>query len=432
MDKNAIIQMLDLTPIRFGKIVGFTKLKPINNYWIMQMVCGEGDCTIQAARSTYKTTCVSIAISELLIKKPNKRILFVRKTDADVKEIVEQVKKILRTEHVKVLVRELYGIDLRITKSNATELSTNLVSDIKGTSQLVAQGLGGSLTGKHFDYIFTDDIVNISDRISKAERDKTKLLYQELINLCNEGGRIINTGTPWHKDDAFSIMPPAEKFDVYCEDINPCIYNDKRIQAIKKSMLPSLFAANYELRHIASEDIIFENATTGADDKNIYDAKECHIDAAYGGGDATAFSICRKSGGKYYVLGKLWWKHVDDVIDEIVALRRHYNAGVIRCERNADKGYLAKALKQKGERVGSYHEDMNKYIKIVTYLKKIWEDVIFVEGTDQEYIDMILDYNENAEHDDAPDSLACIARKLWKRREGEEREDADYGNIYLQ
>ena len=58
---------------------------------------------------------------------------------------------------------------------------------------------------------------------------------------------------------------------------------------------------------------------------------------------------------------------------------------------------------------------MNKHMKIVTYLKSIWKDVIFVEGTDQEYIDQICDYFEDAEHDDAPDSAASLARILYKK-----------------
>ena len=64
-----------------------------------------------------------------------------------------------------------------------------------------------------------------------------------------------------------------------------------------------------------------------------------------------------------------------------------------------------------------YHEDMNKYIKITSYLKSVWKDVIFVEGTDPEFINEICDYNENAEHDDAPDSAASIVRVLWNKKD---------------
>ena len=182
-------------------------------------------------------------------------------------------------------------------------------------------------------------------------------------------------------------------------------------------MSPSLFSANYELRHIASEDVIFQNPVFSDDDTSLYNATFCHIDASYGGEDYTAFSIVKKHTGKYYVLGRLWSKAVDECTDEIIALRQKYLVGKIACETNGDKGYLAKALREKGERVLTYHEDTNKYIKIVTHLKADWKDVVFVKGTDQAYIDQILDYNEYAEHDDAPDSLACMIRLLHPRKD---------------
>ena len=64
--------------------------------------------------------------------------------------------------------------------------------------------------------------------------------------------------------------------------------------------------------------------------------------------------------------------------------------------------------------ITSYTESMNKFVKICTYLKKWWPRIVFLEGTDPEYIDQILDYTENAEHDDAPDSAACVCRILDK------------------
>ena len=108
-------------------------------------------------------------------------------------------------------------------------------------------------------------------------------------------------------------------------------------------------------------------------------------------------------------------------MDEIIAIRKRFLAGKIYCETNADKGYLAKALREKGERVVTYHEDTNKYMKIVTHLKGDWENVVFVAGTDEEYINQILDYNEFAEHDDAPDSAACCIRILHPQKNAEDK-----------
>ena len=48
----------------------------------------------------------------------------------------------------------------------------------------------------------------------------------------------------------------------------------------------------------------------------------------------------------------------------------------------------------------------------MTKLKKWWPKIIFLEGTDHEYIDQILDFTEVAEHDDAPDRAATVCRTL--------------------
>lgn len=378
------------------------------------MIRGTQDKTLQAHRGSYKTTCVSIALACIFVLLPNKKTLFLRKTDADVKEVIRQVRNILLSPPMQEAARLIHGKDMVLITQTASELSSNLPGDSKGTSQLVAMGINGSITGKHFDRIFTDDIVNVQDRTSKAERDRTKIVYQELQNIRNRGGRIFNTGTPWHKEDCFSLMPNIERHDCYSTGL----ISKEQLQIIREAMTASLFAANYELRHIASDDVIFTSPQTGADPA-LAEHGICHIDASYGGEDGTAFTICRKSGGKYYIYGRLWQKHVDDCLPEIIRLRKAFNAGIIYCERNADKGYLAKALRERGERADTYHEKTNKFVKITSYLKSEWKNVVFIAGTDAEYINQICDYTENAEHDDAPDSAASIVRKLWNKKDTE-------------
>jgi hypothetical protein len=174
-------------PYIYGHALGFTLLTELHNDWIKQMVFGSDDETLQAHRGSYKTTCVSIALACICILYPNDKTMFMRKSDDDVKEIIEQTKKILENPLTKILVRSIYGVELRLIKASATEITTNLTNDPRGTAQLVGKGSKGSLTGKHFDRIFTDDIVNVQDRTSRAERDRTKVIYQELQNIKNRG-----------------------------------------------------------------------------------------------------------------------------------------------------------------------------------------------------------------------------------------------------
>lgn len=419
MTREQAIRLLLDHPVKVAHALGFTKLTDLHNEWINDMVRGKKDTTLQSHRGSYKTTCVSIALWEIFILLPNLRTFFMRKTDTDTKEVINQVKNILKHPISQYLVRCIWGVDLVLTKESSDELSSNLCQDVKGTAQLSSLGVSGSLTGKHYDRIFTDDIVNLKDRSSRAERKHTKAIYQELQNIRNPGGRIYNTGTPWHKEDAFSVMPEPKRFDCYTTGL----LDDEKIQSLRDSMTASLFAANYELKHIADDDVIFPEPVTGGDPAMVEQGM-CHVDAAYGGEDGTAFTVYRKKDGKHYILGKLWHKHVEDCEDEIIQLRQKFNGGKIYCEDNGDKGYLGKDLRKRGERVVIYHEDMNKFIKITSYLKAIWKDVIFVDGTDPEYIDQICDYNENAEHDDAPDSAASIVRAMWNKRD-----NSDYQSI---
>lgn len=427
MTREQAVRFLVLHPVKFMHMLGFTKMGDLHNEWMRDMITGKGDKALQAHRNAYKTTCASGSLSIIIVIFPNLRTLFQRKTDDDVKEIVSQVRAILLSPQMQYFVQVIYGKPLRLLTDNAFEIRTNLTTDRRGTPQLLAMGIGGSLTGKHFDRIFTDDIVNLKDRLSKAERDRTKAVYYELHNILNPGGRIFNTGTPWHKDDAFSLMPEPIRYDCYSTGI----MTPEEIQEKRDAMTAALFAANYELRHIASDDVIFVSPRVGGDPAMV-EQGICHIDAAYGGEDYTAATYCRKKDGVYYVLGKLWHKAVDEVEDEIISLRKKNNCGKVFCEDNADKGYLAKSLRKKGERVVTYHESENKYMKIVTNLKPEWKNVVFVDGTDTEYIDQICDYNDEAEHDDAPDSLASIIRIMGNKQNvgGEEAYHSIYGGVY--
>lgn len=414
MTRKQAIEFLKNNPAKFGRLVGFDKLDKIHNEWIQEMVYGKEDSTLRASRETYKTTCVSVSLALTAILLPRMRTLFMRKTDTDTKEVIRQTQKIIQDEHTKYITSCIYGTPVYLVQQSQTELTTNLQKDSRGASQLLGLGINGSLTGKHFDRIFTDDIVNIQDRISKAEREKTKLIYQELQNIKNRGGKIFNTGTPWHKDDCFSIMPEAVDYDCYHPEIQKIIPPDV-LEKKKQSMTRSLFSANYELRHVAEDDVLFENAKTGYDQMYVEQAKYTHIDAGYDGEDYTAMTIARKHDGLLYVFGKMWDKHVDECIQEMISWKHRFMSAKFIAEKNADKGYLVKELRKRGERAVSYNENMNKYLKISSYLKGAWKDIRFVEGTDEEYIQQILDYNENAEHDDAPDSLASVVRKLYHR-----------------
>ena len=411
IDENAV-RILRQYPVWIGHKVGFDRLTELHNKWLIDMIFGEEDETILAHRLSFKTTCLSVAIATLMITYPDRSIIFMRKTANDVAEVVRQVAKILVHPEFKKFAKAITGKDYWIRTATYTQVDTTLNTSTRGMTQLVGLGIESSLTGKHAYYVFTDDIVNLKDRQSRAERERTKAIYQELQNVVERDGRIFNTGTPWHKEDAIAELMPNVKKWTY-EDTH--LISDEKVQELKDSMLPSLFAANYELRHIASEDVIFTNAKTGGDPALVQNGI-MHLDSAFFGEDYTAYTVANHHDGKLYLLGKMKRKHVEDMYDEITAV---YNANMCSkgyTEDNADKGLVARDLRKHGLKMVTYHESMNKHVKIVTYGYAAWKDIVFVEGTDKEYIEQILEYTEDADHDDAPDSMACVARLLSKKR----------------
>ena len=415
LTKETVWKIWRYRPAAIGRMIGFKDLTDeLHGKWMQNIIYGDADYTLQAHRLSYKSSCLSVALAMWCVLNHGKNALFMRKTDTDVIESIAQAQKVMENEAFRHMAEILMDSPVYLTTGNASNMTVSTYDSPRGAEQLVGCGCGGSLTGKHANLIVCDDVVNLQDRISKAEREKTKAIVRELRNIVTRDGRIVFIGTPWHKEDAFSLVATPERYDCYSTGL----ISEEKLKNLREAMTASLFAANYELRHIASDDVIFTSPQTGADPA-LAEQGICHIDASYGGEDGTAFTICKKSGGKYYIYGRLWQKHVDDCLPEIIRLRKAFNAGIIYCERNADKGYLAKTLRERGERADTYHEKTNKFVKITSYLKSEWKNVVFVAGTDQEYINQICDYTENAEHDDAPDSAASIVRKLWDKKDTE-------------
>lgn len=412
----SVLRWMREHPAQVGRWCGFDRLTDeLHGKWMRDMITGADDMTLLAHRGSYKTTCLSVALSILTATEPARNLIFMRKSEDAVKEIIGQVRKIILSEPYRYLTAKAFGEEygpVMLRSASSTAITTDVYATAKGAAQLLGIGTSGAITGKHADVVVTDDIVTIDDRVSKAERDRIVRVYQELQNIRNPGGRIINTGTPWHPEDAIAkCMPNVQRYDCYTTGL----LTPDKLAELRRSMSPSLFAANYELQHIAAENALFTTAPGETDDEAYLWDGIAHVDAAYEGEDYTALTCGRMIGGTVYLYGRLWRAHVDTVMDAILTDCDRLRCAPIHCETNGDKGYLAREMRTRGAAVRPYAEKMNKYLKISTFLRKWWGSVVFVRGTDPAYIAQIMDYNDQAEHDDAPDSAACICRILDRR-----------------
>ena len=410
--RRAALELLLTRPAQVARLCGLERLTDdLHGRWMQDMLFTQEDMTLLAHRGSYKTSCLAFVMAAMALAFPRRNIIFLRKTEDDVTEVIRQVKMLLRSDALRHLSTLIYGAPAEVLKTDMFTLQLSSYAALRGAPQILGLGIGGSLTGKHADVIITDDVVNLQDRLSAAERTRTRQVYQELQNIKNPGGRILNTGTPWHPEDAISLMPNIRRCDCYQSGL----LSGETIRQLQGAMTPSLFAANYELRHIAAEDALFpERPPTDGDPLLLRDGL-AHVDAAYGGEDFTALTCGQIAGDRLILYGRLWQGHVDKAMDEIIAECDRLLCGPILCETNGDKGYVAREFRMRGAPVRAYTERMNKHVKIATLLRKWWPRIVFAKGTDRAYINQILDYSPSAAHDDAPDSAACIVRALERR-----------------
>lgn len=409
MTKEQALFLLLQRPDLLGRLCGCTLLQPHpHGDWIKTMVRGTADWTLLAHRGSYKTTCAALAMAELMLLLPERNLLFFRKTDEGAAEIIRQVARLLEHPVFRRTARALWGQHLRLKRKTQLSLTTSLRRGTRGADQLLGCGIGTSLTGKHAELLFTDDIVTLQDRLSPVEREKTRQVYMELQNLRMPGGRIINTATPWHPDDAVSLMPNPARFDCRATGL----LDESAIRRLQSAMTPGLFAANYLLLHRADEEALFPSAPPLLGSESDLADGFAQVDCAYGGQDGTALTCAKWQDGHLYLYGRLWNGHVDRVQEEIAGICRRMGLRLLLVETNADKGYAARAFRRLGLTVRMYHERENKYMKIATHLRACWPNVVLVRGTDEGYLRQILDYRPNAAHDDAPDSAASLCRYL--------------------
>lgn len=392
--------------------------------------------------ATHNTTAVlEIGPVWYLLFYPDTRIGLVRKTFTDAREIVRVVANHFKSEVVHEIYKYVHGEDYEIVRNSDKGL---LLSFKKGETKemsVVPHGLDGSITGTHYDKIFGDDLVTLKDRLSRADRERTKEFIREIMtNIIDPGKFVAFTGTPWHREDAWSMegIPAPIKYDCY----QTGILTQEEINKKKETTTNVLFSVNYELKHVSSEDAIFKDPVF--QDKTqewpLWKNAYAHIDLKFGGDCFGAWTIMMAIGNdknrKHFCFGQLF---EDDfsVLNHLEISKVAYRF-IIDCtkravkkiflETNADKGYgageIRKAIKIMYEQgmieympiVEDYYEGINKDVKIQSYGIKYWHTCVWEACMqDSPYLGQICDYRDKEKPNDAPDSFASLFGRTYHK-----------------
>lgn len=415
-------------PEKLGHAIGFDKLVTDHGQWVRYLWENKTDEErgIQGHRNSYKTTsCVVLGCIWKLLFCPQYTILLVREEIGNaISTVMEITDKYNNNLNLQTIYHEIYGIyPFVLKRENQKSIVLPTKTDVGREGNIDAGGLMTSYTGRHYDWIHTDDIITQKDRVSQAKRDLTKRTLSELRNVKQlETGMLSHTGTPWHKSDEWKDIPNVLKFPIGKVNI-PFIMKDldKAKNHFRRGKSASLYAANYELKHIADEDSLFTDSKWLDIMPKNYEPIG-HIDAAYKGKDLNAMTLIQEMDvtykGKLYenqlvVTGFCWEGNIMDLFPKIKSIINRLLVGTVHIESNADKGFSAKEIREFHPTVSEYHESTNKHVKIVTHLNKHWHRIWFTPETMPEYVDQIMDYQEGQEPDDCPDGLSSILRNVF-------------------
>ena len=418
------VQFLLNYPHMLGHLVGKDRLHELHSEWIKYTWADTTDFrSLRAFRGSYKSTsCVHIGpIYWFLFFQPSDRVFIIRKKFTDSSDALETIHEMIMSEPIQALFEYVHGVKPKATIKRKEKITYNFKESSTPEGSLNAFGLDPSVTGRHGDKFLLDDFITLKDRVSKAERENTKEMVREIsTNVVDPGKSCSFLGTPWHKEDAWTICPKPVDFPI---GTVPGIMSDVEADRKRKTTTGSLWAANYLLKHVADDDALFRSPRWGQWRRHGVELIRGHLDAAFDGDHWCAFTImARLSNGRIQAMGKSFEGNVKLWTDEIARWCREYHVRRVYIEDNPDKGYTADEIKSKGVNVTSYTETTNKHVKISTFLLEAWDDIIWAEdqkgedGTDAEYMNQILDYREKQEPDDGADSAASLIRACFSKK----------------
>ena len=423
----------------------------IKSLWLPSI---EGrDSGVMAHRNSLKTTSMSeIGTIWNWTLKPfkhnNDRVMLVRGNFTAAKSSKDVITRNMKHPVVVSLFETLYGPGCTGTifdRDNETLYKFKESSTKEGS--ITAWGILQDFTGFHCDRVLGDDFVTRESQYSRAIREKTIAAVQEIqANIKDKnGGSCHWIGTPWHENDAWTVIPDPIKFahrtwttpegvtipgtnlmsDAEYED---AIWGTRKDGKRYRKISPSQEAANYDLNpNVRDSGMLFAELGEIAPWTNGIKDVVSHIDCRYDGNHWTALTIAAKlPDGRIQITGFAWEQHVDSLESEILGIWVRYRVRRHTQERNPDKGYSMKLLEAAAKRKGlkiifskdkdgkpGYMESTNKHRKIIAHLLPAWGNLVWDADCQEEYLDQVLNYMEGEEPDDAPDSAASLLREFY-------------------
>lgn len=361
------------------------------------MFSGDFPRMVLGARGYGKTDYGTIlGTAEALIKDNQREILIVTKERERGKELIEEIRNVLIIYNAKLAGRA----KTKIRFKGKVGKEPNLVA-------LTIRSRG--FRGRHPDFVIMEDPITPEDT-SPAERRRVKSVYEEIYKLCKN---IVIIGQPVHKADLYQeLRQKIPTFTMIWGDIPEldCDLEAQRAAGVSEESIQ----ASYFLNIIGADNLPFYKIKTVD-----YFAGEnvAFIDPAREGKDFTAVSVAGRNFDNLVVSGWAFRKAWYDCLNEFEQIFSMLNVGRVCIETNGIGDLAVIQMRQLGIPTVGRNTTTNKHARIMNIASYVEDLRLFEQTTgspdliqaNQIFIDQVKNYEYNAEHDDAPDSMAGVA-----------------------
>ena len=87
MTRSEFDQLIE-EPYLYANLLGFDLITPFHNEWISKLAWRDEDYTLQAHRDSYKTTCLIVAVTMVMVLRPSETTLLLRKESGSTIEFI--------------------------------------------------------------------------------------------------------------------------------------------------------------------------------------------------------------------------------------------------------------------------------------------------------------------------------------------------------
>lgn len=387
-------------------------------------------------RGTFKTSLYTISYPLWrIIKNPDLRIAICGNSSGNAGDHIRAMQKqILYNEKLTGLYGNLYN-----KKSNWTQNGFS-ISQRKNyhrkENNITALGFGSQMTGKHFDVIIADDIVNNEDRESQSLRKKKARWFEDIISILEPDGEILIVGTRWHPDDFYNYiindlnpkLPKDEKYDIEIEtalndkgEANfPSILPLSKLDTLRLEKGVVEFNSQYMNCPITTgTQIFFESDFHYFNYTDDYSGRVniAYLDPSLGKNYTSDYSALiignLSSDDKLYILDAVIIRVLPDILIKVLTENCvRYNIKTLGIESNSFQEYMVDDIENKLSaidlKVTKVKNYTNKEIRIQSLQPMIKNGTILFRQDAKKIYPLLLDQLllfPLSKNDDAPDAL---------------------------